>query len=342
MTTTAATATAATVAAATPRGFSRIIGSGSYLPEKVLTNQDLMRIVDTSDEWITERTGIKKRHIASDDELTSDLAVKAAQRALAEAGIAAADLDLVVVGTVTGDMQMPSTAAYVMAKLGATRACGFDISAACSGFVHGLAVADKFISLRSARHALVIGVELLSRFLDWTDRSTCVIFGDAAGAQVLAYTDDPAHSVLSTHLFADGTRADILTIPGSGSRNPVREGYDFRKAFIYMEGREVFKVAVRNIVDASEVALRHNGLTAADVDWVVPHQANLRIVEGVQRRLGIPWEKWCLNIDRTGNTSSASIPVAFDEYKDRFKPGDVLLLSALGAGLNWGSALVRW
>ena len=323
---------------------ARIIGTGSYAPEKILTNEALSERIETSDEWIRSRTGIRERHIARDDEQTSDMAAEAARRALAMAGKTPADLDLIIVGTISGDMPMPSCAAFVQAKLG-SHAPAFDVSAACAGSIYGLAIADKFVRTGAAKCALVIGVELLSRILDWEDRNTCVLFGDAAGAMIVGPEPEEAKGILSTHLHADGTLTDILKIPGGGSVNPVtHEMVEQRLQFVKMNGREVYKVAVRSLTDVVNEALAANALTTADIDHVVPHQANIRIVDTVLERLGIPRDKAILNIERFGNTSSASVPITLDEgvRSGRIKPGDLVAMMAIGAGMTWGSALVRW
>jgi 3-oxoacyl-[acyl-carrier-protein] synthase-3 len=326
------------------RPLARIIGTGGYAPERVLTNTDLEKMVDTSDAWITERTGIKQRRVARPDETTSDMAAQACRRALDMAGVRPEEVDLLVLGTVTPDMQMPCTAVHVQRKLGLARAACWDLSAACAGFIFGLSTAEKFVSLGEAKYALVVGVELLSKVLDWEDRSSCVLFGDGAGAVVLAKSEDD-RGVLSTHIRTDGSQWHILNIPGGGSwLGSSHETVDQKKHKVFMNGREVFKVAVRNIAEVSEEALRHNGMTPKDVDLVVAHQANLRIIEGVAKRCELPLEKFYLNIDRYGNTSSASIPIALDEavraglVKERMR----LLFTALGAGTAWGSAVVRW
>lgn len=323
---------------------ARIIGTGSYAPEKVMTNDDLEKIVETSDEWIQTRTGIKERHIAREDEQTSDMAVEAAKRALEMAGKTPQDVDMIIVGTISADMPMPSCAAFVQHKLGA-KCPSFDVSAACAGSLYGLAVADKFVQTGAAKCVLVIGVELLSRILNWEDRNTCVLFGDAAGAMLVGPEPDDAKGILSTHLHTDGSVAEILTIPGGGSRHPVtHQMVDDKLQFVHMNGREVYKVAVRSLTEVVQEALAANGYTADDVDHVVPHQANIRIVDTVLQRLKVPREKAILNIDRYGNTSSASVPITLDEgvRLGRIKPGDLVAMMAIGAGMSWGGALLRW
>ncbi|HEY0146606.1 MAG TPA: beta-ketoacyl-ACP synthase III [Methylovirgula sp.] len=324
---------------------THILGTGSYAPSRILTNHDLEKIINTSDAWITERTGIKERRIAADGEVTSDMAVAAARKALEMAETDPADLDMIIVGTISPDMPMPSCAVFVQAKLGATRAFAFDLSAACAGSLFGMAIADQFIRTGSARRVLVIGAELLSRLVDWEDRSSCVLFGDAAGAMVLGPSPDPARGLISTHLHSDGTAAGMLSIPGGGSKYPQSEDVLAKKLNkISMNGREVYKYARRALPEVILEALAANGLKPGAIDHVVTHQANIRIVESVVDRLGIPREKCWLNIDRYGNTSSASLPISLDEANraGRLRPGDLVAMMAIGAGMAWGSALVRW
>jgi 3-oxoacyl-[acyl-carrier-protein] synthase III len=322
---------------------ARIIGTGSYAPEKVVTNDDLSKKVDTTDEWIFSRTGIRQRRVAKEGEVTSDMATAAARRALEMADVKPTDLDLIIVGTISGDTPMPSCAAFVQHKLGA-KCPAFDVSAACAGSIYGLTIADKFVKAGAAKKVMVIGVELLSRLLDWEDRNTCVLFGDAAGAMLVgASTDD--RGILSTHLAADGSLTEILLIPGGGSRHPTsHEVVEKRLHKVKMNGREVFKVAVRSLEETVLKVLDENKMTPKDVHHVVPHQANIRIVDTVLERLGIPREKAVLNIDRYGNTSSASVPVTLDEgvRAGRIKKNDIVAMMAIGAGMTWGSALMRW
>jgi 3-oxoacyl-[acyl-carrier-protein] synthase-3 len=321
------------------------LGTGCYAPKKVLTNHDLEQMVATSDAWITERTGIKERHIAAEGEVTSDMAVIAARKALAMANCAPEEIDMIVVGTISPDMPMPSCAVVIQAKLGASRAFAFDVSAACAGSLYGMSIADKFIRTGEAKRVLVIGAELLSRVVDWTDRNTCVLFGDAAGALVLGPAAEPGHGLLSTHLYSDGTAANILTIRGGGSQYPQSEEVLARNLHkVAMNGREIYKFAVRALPEALTAALVANGVTAADVTHVVSHQANARIVESVLERMQIPLERCWLNLDRYGNTSSASLPISLDEANraGRLKSGDLILMMAIGAGMAWGSALMRW
>jgi 3-oxoacyl-[acyl-carrier-protein] synthase-3 len=323
---------------------SAILGTGRYAPAKVLTNADLERMVDTSDAWITERTGIRERRIAAEGETTSDMASAAAHSALEAAGVRASDLDMIIVGTVTGDSPMPATAVAVQQKIGAENIPAFDISAACAGFVYGLSIGDQFIRTGQMNKILVVGVELLSRVLNWSDRTTCVLFGDGAGAAVLGPSPGDGRGVISTKIFTDGSLANALTIPGGGSELPLTHaGLDESKNKVQMVGSEVFKVAVKNLSSASKAALEAAGLSTGDIDWVVAHQANMRILTQVASRLDIPLERFVLNIERYGNTSSASIPIALDEaVRDgRIKPGQTVLMCALGAGISWGSALVR-
>ncbi len=323
---------------------SQILGTGAYAPEKVLTNHDLARTVDTSDEWIRERTGIRERRIARDDETASDMAVAAAKRALEAAGLTARDLDMIIVGTVTGDLPMPACAAIVQHKLGASNIPAFDISAACAGFLYGLSISDQFIRTGAHKRILVVGVELLSRVLNWQDRVTCVLFGDGAGAAVLGPAADDGRGVLSTRLYTDSSLVESLCIPAGGSREPLTaEGLEKHRDKVFMVGSDIFKIAVKNLTSASRAALEDGKLTASDVKWVVPHQANLRIIAQVAMRLDIPLTRFVLNIERYGNTSSASIPIALDEgIRDgRIQKGDTVLMCALGAGISWGSALVR-
>jgi 3-oxoacyl-[acyl-carrier-protein] synthase III len=325
---------------------SRIVGTGRGVPPKVLTNADLTKIVDTSDTWIVERTGIRERHILDKSLAASDLATEAALSACRKAGVDPRTVDCIILGTVTGDCPFPATATFVQKKLGAMPGgCAFDLSAACAGFIYGLSIGDAFVRRGQFKRVLVIGVEVLSRIVDWTDRSTCVLFGDGAGAVLLVPDDSGAHGVLSTHLYADGSLAEVLLQPAGGSREPLTaEGLEAKRHLVKMNGREVYKHAVRNMAAASKTALEANGLSPADVDWVIAHQANLRIIEGVSERVAIPMERFHINVDRYGNTSSASVPTALDEALEagKIKDGDLLLFSALGGGLAWASAAVRW
>ena len=322
-----------------------ILGTGAYAPDKILTNAELEKMVETSDAWITERTGIKERRIAAPGEVTSDMAVKAAIRALEMAHTRADELDLIIVGTISPDMPMPSCAVMVQAKLGAKKAFAFDLSAACAGSLYGMSIADQFIRNGNARRALVIGAELLSRLTDWTDRNTCVLFGDAAGAMVLGPSEDPSRGILGIKLRSDGDAWSFLTIAGGGSLHPQSpEVLDRKMNKVAMNGREVYKYAVRALPEAVLDALSAQGLTPADVTHLIAHQANLRIIESVCHRLGLPLEKCWVNIHRYGNTSSASLPTTLDEANraGRLRPGDVIAMMAIGAGMAWGAGVVRW
>jgi 3-oxoacyl-[acyl-carrier-protein] synthase III len=323
---------------------SRIVGTGRAVPPKKLTNDDLSKMVDTSDSWIFERTGIRERHILDPSLAASDLATEAGEKACRAAGIAPADVDCIIVGTVTGDCPFPATATFVQKKLGArSGGCAFDLSAACAGFLYGMSIADGFIRAKQFKNVLVIGVEVLSRIVDWTDRATCVLFGDGAGAVLMTEDAGGVRGLLSTHLYADGTQTDILLQKAGGSREPLT-AENAKRFFVHMNGREVYKHAVRNMAASARTALEANGLTPADVAWVIGHLANLRILEGVSERVGIPMERFFLNVDRYGNTSSASVPTALDEAieQKKLREGDILLFTALGGGLAWASAAVRW
>lgn len=320
-----------------------ILGLGMYLPEKVLTNRDLERMVDTTDEWITTRTGIKERRIAREDEATSDLAVEAAKAALKDAKLTAEDIDLIIVATITPDMFFPATACLVQDKLGARTVPAFDISVACSGFIYGLAIANQFISSGAYRHALVIAAEKLSSITDWNDRSTCVLFGDGAGAVVLGPVDQGG--ILSVHLGASGKQGDLIKLPAGGSRIPATvQSIENGLHFIKMNGSELFKHAVKIMADAAAKATQPLGLKAEDISLVIPHQANIRILEAAAKRMGLSKDKIYLNIDRFGNMSAASSAVALVEavQKGRIKKGDKILLDAFGGGLTWGAIVIEW
>lgn len=324
---------------------AQIIGTGSYAPAQVITNRDLEQLVDTSDAWIVERTGIRERRKAAPGEATSDMATAAAREALAMAGLRPEELDLIVVGTITPDMPMPSCAVFVQAKLGARKAFAFDVAAACAGSVYALAVAEQFIRTGQARRALVIGADLFTGILNWKDRNTCVLFGDGAGAMVLAPSEEQGRGILSTHLRTDGTLAEILTIPAGGSREPLtEENLSQQRHKVTMNGREVFKCAVRELTTVTQEALKVHGLTADQVDHVIAHQANLRIIEAVMQRIGVPIEKCWINLDKYGNTSAASVPMSLDEAHraGRLQRGDLVAVMAVGSGMAWGSAVVRW
>lgn len=322
----------------------RIIGTGSYAPEKVLTNFDLEKFVDTTDEWISSRTGIRERHMAAEGEYPSDLAAKAAERALAMAGLNADQIDLIIVATITGDYPWPATACIVQEKLKATKAFAFDVSAACTGFVYALASASAFITAGTAKRALVIGAEVFTRAVDWSDRNTCVLFGDGAGAVVIE-AQEGEHGILSSHLHSDGSYAELLYQPGFGSVHQAsEEGLKEHLPFLKMQGAEVFKVAVKSLADVAIEALEANQLSVADVNLFIPHQANKRILDACAKRIGFNEDQVFCNVERYGNTSSASIPLALDEANraGRIKPNDYVLLDAFGGGFTWGSILLRW
>ena len=323
---------------------SKIISTGSYLPEKILTNFDLEKIVDTSDEWITERTGIKERRIASENQAASDLAYEASRLTLEKASLKAEDIDLLIVATVTGDMPFPSTACILQHRLGAKNAAAFDINAACSGFLYGLYVADSFVKSGMHKRVLIIGVEVLSKITDWEDRTTCVLFGDGAGAAIVEPTEEE-RGIISMHINSNGSMWDLLHIPGGGSRYPVsKDSLDKRLHYIKMKGNETFKIAVRTLEDLVLRILKDNKLDPSQLSLLIPHQANLRIIQATADRLGLPMDKVLINLDKYGNTSAASIPIALDEAvtTGRIKDGDYILLEAFGGGLTWASALIKW
>ncbi|MFH1691488.1 MAG: beta-ketoacyl-ACP synthase III [Candidatus Omnitrophota bacterium] len=320
-----------------------IIGVGSYVPKKILTNKDLEKMVETSDEWITTRTGIKERHIAGQDESTSVLAFKAAQIAIKNAKIKAEDLDLIIVATITPDMPFPATACLLQDLLGAKKAACFDVGAACAGFVYGIIVAEQFIKSGAYKHVLVVGAEKLSAVTDWEDRNTCVLFGDGAGAAVLSFVEEGG--ILSNYLGSDGSLSELLMLPGGGSKHPAtKETLDNRLHFIKMRGNEVFKLAVKIMSDAACRALKKCKLSVEDIDCFIPHQANLRILDAVARKMGLPLEKIFFNVAQYGNMSSASTAVALSEAfsSGRIKSGDIVVLDAFGAGLVWGSCVIEW
>ncbi|UCH80136.1 MAG: ketoacyl-ACP synthase III [Nitrospiraceae bacterium] len=323
---------------------SKIIGTGSYLPEKIIDNVDLERKVDTSDEWITERTGIKQRRVVRDGETSSDLCLEASKRALLAAGMEAKDVELVIVATMSGDMPMPSTASILQNRLGATHAGAFDLNAACSGFIYGLSVADNFIKGGTFSNILLVGAEVNSRFLDWSDRKTCVLFGDGAGAVVLKSTRGRS-GILSTHIYSDGRLWDYICVPGGGaSHPPTMETVKKGMHFIKMRGHETFKVAVKTLEKLVVDTLKANKIKPSDLAMLIPHQANLRIITATARRLNLPMEKVAVNLDKYGNTSSASIPIALDEVvrEGRLKKNEYVMLEAFGGGLTWASAMIRW
>jgi 3-oxoacyl-[acyl-carrier-protein] synthase-3 len=316
--------------------YSRVTGTGSYLPAKVLTNADLVNMVDTTEEWIVDRTGIRERHIAADGETTCDLAEQAARRAIEAAGISHRDIDLIIVATTTPDRVFPSTACLLQDRLDIHGCAAFDVQAVCTGFVYALGIADKFVRSGSAKHALVVGAETLSRIVDWTDRGTCVLFGDGAGAVVLSADAKPG--IINSHLHADGQYRELLTVPAGTS-----QGYD-KQAFIQMQGNEVFKVAVNTLGRIVDETLEKNGLKKSDITGLVPHQANHRIIAATARKLDMSMDHVVVTVDRHGNTSAASIPLAFDEaVRDgRIQRGDTVLMEAFGGGFTWGSVLLKY
>jgi 3-oxoacyl-[acyl-carrier-protein] synthase-3 len=320
--------------------YSKIAGTGGYLPERIMTNTELEQIVDTSDDWIKSRTGIAKRHIAADNETTCDLAEQAARNAIAAAGIDAGDIDLIIIGTTTPDVIFPSTACLLQQRLGIHGCPAFDVQAVCTGFIYALDIADKFIRTGAAKTALVVGAETLSRILDWTDRSTCVLFGDGAGAVILQASPEPG--IMSSHLHADGEYNELLNVPAGISRDPARmkDG----GAYIQMQGNEVFKVAVNTLGRIVDETLEANHLAKEDIDWLVPHQANTRIIAATAKKLNMSMDHVVLTVDQHGNTSAASVPLALDvAIRDgRIQRGDILLLEAFGGGFTWGAALVKY
>ncbi|MGB8167367.1 MAG: beta-ketoacyl-ACP synthase III [Chthoniobacteraceae bacterium] len=321
-----------------------IIGTGSYVPERVLSNAEMEKMVETTDEWITTRTGIKERRIAAEGESTSDLAAKAAQAAMENSSITADEIDLIIVATVTPDMAFPSTACFVQQKIGAKSAACFDVSAACAGFLYALEIAQQFITSHTYDTILVIGAEKLSSIVDWTDRNTCVLFGDGAGAAILRHRGG-GHGVISTYMASDGGLADILYIPGGGSRTPItKENADAKLNCIKMNGKETYKHAVTSMMDAATRALADANLKASDLACIIPHQANLRIIEAIAGRLHIPMERFMVNLDRYGNTSAAAVAIALDEANrtGRMKVGDYVLLVVFGGGLTWASSVIQW
>lgn len=321
-----------------------ILGTGFYVPEKIMTNADLEKIVETSDEWIVERTGIKERRIAEDNQPMSDLALRAAKAALADAGVAAEDLDLIIVATLTSDRIIPSTACMIQNLLGAKHAAAFDLSAACSGFAHAASVAAQFIETGAYKKALVIGAETLSKYINWEDRNTCVLFGDGAGAAVLGQVEE-GYGILSFDLGSDGSGGDAIQIPSSGSLMPVsKESIDQKLNLIHMNGRDVFKFAVKAMGKTVKNSLAKIDMPQEKIDWLVPHQANIRIIESAAKRLSMPMDKVIVNIHKYGNMSAACIPIALAEAAaaKRFKKGDIIALSGFGAGLTWASCIIRW
>ena len=317
---------------------SRIAGTGSYLPARVVTNHEIAQQVDTSNEWIVARTGIESRHVAAEGEMTSDLALHASRKAMEAAGVSAADIDLIVLATTSGDMLLPATAALLQAKLGVRPgAAVFDVQAVCTGFIYAITVADAMVSRGQFKCALVVGAETLTRFLDWKDRNTCILFGDGAGAAILKPSDQPG--ILSSHLHADGNLSGILRLTGSFAGGKISNN-----PFVEIDGQAVFKVAVRVLEECAREALDHNGYSAEQLDWLVPHQANLRIISAAADRLGVPMSRVVTTVQKHGNTSAASAILALDEaVRDgRIKPGQLVMLQGVGGGMTWGSVLVRW
>ena len=321
-----------------------ITGIGSYLPSKVLTNYDLEKMVDTSNDWIIQRTGIKERRVVENGVTTSDIATQASLRAMEDAGVSPKDLDMIITSTITPDHIFPSTSCYIQQKIGATRACAFDILAACAGFIYALSIGQSFINSGAMKTVLVVGAECLSKITDYTDRTTCVLFGDGAGA-VIIQRNPIKHEILSSNLAADGSEADVLIMPGGGARNPASlESVQQRLHYIQFKGKEVFKLAINNITNLILETAKENGLTLNDIDLIIPHQSNLRIIEATMEKLGLPMEKAFVNIDKYGNTSSASVPIAMDEARKegRLRKGNIVMLVAFGGGLTWGSSVIRW
>jgi 3-oxoacyl-[acyl-carrier-protein] synthase-3 len=322
-----------------------ISGTGSYAPETILTNDDLSRMVDTSDEWIRTRTGIRQRHIAGDTETTSDMATEAARRAIDNAGLEVGEIGLIIVGTVTPDMAFPNTACFVQHKLGLGKVPAFDLEAACSGFIYAMDVARSHMLVNNVKHALVIGAEKLSSITNWEDRTTCVLFGDGAGAIVLSLVEEEETGVLDCLLGADGRESGILCVPGGGSASPYTvETIERSLHKIHMQGNQVFKIAVRVMCQSALDIVERSGLKTENIDIVVPHQANNRIIEALSQRLNIGMERFMINLDRYGNTSAASIPIALDEahHAGRLKPGGIVLMVAFGGGLTWAASVIRW
>ncbi len=321
-----------------------ITGVGSYLPRKVLTNYDLEKMINTSNNWIVQRTGIKERRIIENGVTTSDLATKASLKAMKDAKVSPKDLDMIITSTITPDHFFPSTSCYIQQKIGATRASAFDILAACAGFIYAISIGQSFVVSGAAETVLVVGSECLSKITDYKDRTTCVLFGDGAGAVILQKSKTK-HEILYTSLAADGSQADVLIMPGGGSKNPASlESIRKRMHYIQFKGKEVFKLAIKNITKLINETVKKNNLNLKDIDLIIPHQSNLRIIEATMQKLGLPMEKAFVNIDKYGNTSSASIPIAIDEARKagRLHKGDLVMLVAFGGGLTWGSSLIRW
>ncbi|MEE8190047.1 MAG: beta-ketoacyl-ACP synthase III [Candidatus Scalindua sediminis] len=321
-----------------------ITGIGSFLPKKILTNADLVKMLDTTDEWITKRTGIKERRIVDNGAATSDLAIEASLRALDDAKVLPSEVDLIITSTITPDCLFPSTSCFIQEKIGANNAGAFDILAACAGFIYALSIAKNFIISGSTKTVLVVGAECLSKITDYTDRSTCILFGDGAGAAIVQRSNGK-REIITTHLFADGRQADILTLPAGGSKLPTsHETVDSRSHYIQLKGKEVFKIAVNNMIDVIIKTVSKNNMKIEDINLIVPHQSNIRIIEAAMEKLNLPKEKAFINIDRYGNTSSASIPIAIDEIEKAkmLKPGNMVLLVAFGGGLTWSSSIIKW
>lgn len=321
-----------------------ILGLGYYVPEKILTNADIEKLVDTNDEWITERTGIKERRICAPEQATSDLSLIAAQRALKDANVSAEELDMIIVATISADSNTPSTACILQDKLGAVNAAAFDLSAACSGFVYGSAIASQFIETGVYKKVLVVGAETLSKFVNWEDRNTCIIFADGAGAAVFGVVED-GYGVLSFDLGADGSGAETIEIPGGGSRHPAdQESIDNHMHCLHMNGKETFRFAVKAMGSTVVKSLERAGLTKEDIDYLIPHQANIRIIQSAAKRLHLPMEKVFVNIEKYGNASAASIPIAMAEAEQqgKLKKGEIIALSGFGAGLTWASCIMKW
>ena len=320
--------------------YARITGTGSYLPERIMTNADMEKVVDTTDQWIQDRTGIKQRHIAADDQTTSDLAEQAALKAIEASGINKEDIDLIIVATTTPDLVFPSTACLLQNKLGIHGCAAFDVQAVCTGFIYALGIADNFIKAGTSKCALVIGAETLSRILDWNDRGTCVLFGDGAGAVIVQASDKPG--ILSSHLHADGSYADLLTVPTGISKDQQR--FRDEGAHITMKGNEVFKMAVNTLGRIVDETLAANNMQKSDIDWLVPHQANIRIINATGKKLGLNPDHVVVTVDKHGNTSAASVPLALDTAvrEGRIKEGETVMLEAFGGGFTWGAALVKW
>lgn len=317
--------------------YARITGTGGYLPERVVTNSELETKINTSDEWIVSRTGIESRHVAADDEMTSDLALKAGQQAMADAGVGANDIDLIIVATTTEDMVFPSTACLLQQKLGVHQGAAFDVQAVCTGFIYALSIADKFIASGQHKCALVVGAEVFSRILDWDDRRTCVLFGDGAGAVVVQPSQDAG--ILSSHLHADGSQSHILRVPGG-----VSSGKIYGNPYLEMDGQAVYRVAVKSLADCAREALAHSDMTPDDIDWLVPHQANIRILNTTADKIGVGHDRVVCTVARQGNTSAASVPLAINTAArdGRIKANDHVMLLGVGGGMTWGSVFVRW